>query len=150
MEALAVKPSQKAESCPAKMQCFVEHCIEHRAEVARRRIDDLEDLGGRGLPLQRLGKFSFTLGKLTFEIGDPLLGIGERAVGRRAHFADLVGTDLSGGSYRIDTGRHRLSIGTSAEVANDRFSIAANVKPCPDHLIPPLSCPSAHLSHGAL
>jgi hypothetical protein len=37
--------------------------------------------------------------------------------------------------------RTRLSAG---------FSIAADVKPRPDHLIPPRSCASAHLSHGAL
>jgi hypothetical protein len=30
------------------------------------------------------------------------------------------------------------------------FSIAADVKPRPDHLTPPRSCASAHLSHGAL
>jgi len=30
------------------------------------------------------------------------------------------------------------------------FSIAVNVKPCPDHLIPPPSCVSADVSHGAL
>ena len=42
-----------------------------------------------------LGKFSLTLGKLTFEIGYPLIGIGERAVGRRAHFSGLVGNRSS-------------------------------------------------------
>jgi hypothetical protein len=28
--------------------------VEHRREIARGRIDDLQHLGGRGLPLQRL------------------------------------------------------------------------------------------------
>jgi hypothetical protein len=50
--------------------------LEHRREIAGRGIDDLQYLGGRGFPLQRLGKFSLTLGKLTFEIGYPLLRIG--------------------------------------------------------------------------
>jgi hypothetical protein len=52
-------------------------------EVAGRRVDDLQHLGGRGLPLQRLVTLGFALvtlgfalGKLTFEIGDPLIGIG--------------------------------------------------------------------------
>jgi hypothetical protein len=49
---------------------------EHWCKIAGRGIDDLQDLGGRGLPLQRVGKFRFTLGKLTFQIGDDLLRIG--------------------------------------------------------------------------
>ena len=49
--------------------------VEHRREIAGRAVDNLQHLAGRGFPLQRLGKFSLTLGKLTFEIGDPLLAI---------------------------------------------------------------------------
>ena len=55
---------------------------------------------------------------------DPVSEIGMAAVGHEERFPPL-----------------RLSAG---------FSIAANVKPCPDHLIPLRSCASAHLSHGAL
>jgi hypothetical protein len=62
---------------------FLQNGVEDGGEVAGRRVDDLQYLGGRGLPLQRLialgfalGKFSLSLGKLTFEIGDPPLGIG--------------------------------------------------------------------------
>jgi hypothetical protein len=62
---------------------LVEHCIEHRREIAGRGIDDLQNLSGRGLPFQRrvtlglaLGKFSLTLGKLTLQIGYELFGIG--------------------------------------------------------------------------
>jgi hypothetical protein len=36
-----------------KTQGFVENRIEHRLQFARRGIDDLQDFGGRGLPLQR-------------------------------------------------------------------------------------------------
>ena len=53
--------------------------------------------------LQRLVTLGFALGKLTLHIGDKLLGIGYRAVGRRTHLRTFVGTDLSGGPYRIDT-----------------------------------------------
>src|SRR3984957_21026525 len=34
-----------------------DHRREYRCEIARRRIDDLEDLGGRGLPFERLAGF---------------------------------------------------------------------------------------------
>jgi hypothetical protein len=57
--------------------------VEHQGEVAGRGIDELQDLGGGGLPLQplitpslTLGKFSLMLGKLTFAIGYTLLKIG--------------------------------------------------------------------------
>ena len=60
-----------------------QHHVEYRPEVAGRGVDDLQYLGSRSLPLQRLvtlasavGKFSLTLGKLTLQIGDELLRIG--------------------------------------------------------------------------
>src|SRR6516162_4424904 len=43
--------------------------------------------------LQRLVTLGFALGKLTLHIGDKLLGIGYRAVGRRTHLRTFVGTD---------------------------------------------------------
>jgi len=68
---------------PANALRLVKDRIENGREIARRGIDDLQDLGGRGLLRERLvtlgfalGKFSLTLGKLTFEIGYTLLGIG--------------------------------------------------------------------------
>ena len=64
------------------MKCLFQHCVKHRREVTGRGVDDLQDLSGRGLPLQRLvtldlalGKFSVTRGKLTLEIGYEPLGI---------------------------------------------------------------------------
>jgi hypothetical protein len=67
----------------AKAHRLFQYRVEHRGEVAGRRVDDLQDLGGRRLSLQRLLTLSFalvtlgcTLGKLTFEIGYTLLGIG--------------------------------------------------------------------------
>src|SRR6516165_7039878 len=112
----------------AKPHYLCEHRVEHGSEVTGRGVDDAQDLGGRGLllqPLVTLGFARVTLGsalrKLTFEIGYPLLGTGERAVGSRAHFADLVGTDLSRGSYRDRHGRPKVvARGDPVAPANDR------------------------------
>jgi len=91
---------EAARGSAAKAMCFFQYRIEHRLKVTGRGIDDAEHLGHRLLLSLIFITLGLALGKLTFEIGDPLLGIGERVVGRRAHFADLVGTDLPGGSYR--------------------------------------------------
>src|SRR6516225_6689582 len=40
----------------AKTHRFFEHCVEHRREIAGRRIDDLQYFGGRGLLLQCLAR----------------------------------------------------------------------------------------------
>jgi hypothetical protein len=58
------------------MKRLLQDRVEHRREVARRGINDLQDRGGRGLPLQRRGKFSLTLDKPESQIGYELLGIG--------------------------------------------------------------------------
>src|SRR5215471_1274639 len=98
MEEFAIIRRYTAKCRLAEPKSLIQHCVEHRCEVAGRRIDDLQHLGGRGLPLTRFGKFSLTLsklsltlGKLTFEIGDPLRGIGYRVVGRRAHLRTSSG-----------------------------------------------------------
>jgi len=38
-------------------QCLVEHCVEHRSEIARRGVDYLQHFGGCGLLLQCLARF---------------------------------------------------------------------------------------------
>ena len=55
---------------------FVQYRVENRRKIAVRPVDDLQDLGSSGLPLQRFGKFSFTLGKATPQIGYQLFGVG--------------------------------------------------------------------------
>ena len=60
----------------AKPRRLFEHGVEHRGEVAGRGVDDLQDLGGRGLPLEPLVTLGLALGKLTSQIGYELLGIG--------------------------------------------------------------------------
>src|SRR5215469_4241124 len=64
----AVPSPQHAERGLAQAQRLFEHGFEHWREITRRAVDDLQDLGGRGLPLQRLVtlgsalcKFSLTL-----------------------------------------------------------------------------------------
>jgi hypothetical protein len=54
MNTLAVKRIKMPVSRITQAHRLVEHRVEHRREVARRRIDDLQHLSGRGLLLQRL------------------------------------------------------------------------------------------------
>jgi hypothetical protein len=56
MEALPIPGSENAERCLAKAGSLVKHRVEHRGEVARRGIDDLQHLGGRGLLVERLAR----------------------------------------------------------------------------------------------
>src|ERR1700739_4224557 len=51
LEKLPIVGPEDAERRFAQARCLVEHRIENRHEVARRRIDDLQHLRGRGLPL---------------------------------------------------------------------------------------------------
>jgi hypothetical protein len=76
METLAIKRCQATVGSAAQSQCFLEHCLEYWGEVAGRGVDDLQDLGGRGLPLQRLVTLGSAIGKLTLQIGYQLLGMG--------------------------------------------------------------------------
>ena len=86
---------------------FFEHRVEHRSEIAGRRIDDLQHLGGRHLLFQRLVTLGGalvqallhlialrgTLGKLLSKIRNDPLGISYGAVWCRAHartFAKLA------------------------------------------------------------
>src|SRR5215471_3535672 len=57
-EMLSIIGCQYALCSPTKAVSLFQDRVEHRGEVARRRIDDLQELGGRGLLLQgfaRLG-----------------------------------------------------------------------------------------------
>jgi hypothetical protein len=57
MEALAIPGQHNSESRFAEAPSPFQHRVEHRGEVAGRRIDDLQYLGRRGLLLQRLASF---------------------------------------------------------------------------------------------
>jgi hypothetical protein len=54
---LALISPQRADIDLAQAGRLFKHCIEHWREVAGRRIDDLQYLGGRGLLRQRLARF---------------------------------------------------------------------------------------------
>jgi hypothetical protein len=56
MEALAVICPQIAVGRFAQPHRLFEHRVEDRGEVARRAVDDLQYLGGRGLLLQSLAR----------------------------------------------------------------------------------------------
>jgi hypothetical protein len=45
---------KRPEARLAEHQRLFQHLVEYRSEIAGRRIDDLQDFGGRGLPLQCL------------------------------------------------------------------------------------------------
>jgi hypothetical protein len=53
-ESTSVISPQETEGGFAQPHCRVEHCVEDRGEIAGRGVDDLQDLGGRGLLLQAL------------------------------------------------------------------------------------------------
>ena len=53
-EVIAFTDNQGAVRCPAEAVCLLQYRVEHWREVAGRRIDDLQYLGGRGLLLQCL------------------------------------------------------------------------------------------------
>ncbi len=57
MEQLTVKCVEHAEIGSAKVHRLAEHRVEHGYQVAGRAADDAQDFGGRGLLLQRFGKF---------------------------------------------------------------------------------------------
>src|SRR5215471_19200668 len=57
MKPLPVIDHEGAEGRLAKRMCLLEHRLKHWSEVAGRRIDDLQYLGRRGLPLQCLARF---------------------------------------------------------------------------------------------
>jgi hypothetical protein len=57
-----------------RMRLFQDR-IEHRREIAVRRIDDLQDLGHRVLAGQRFVALGSALGKLALQVGIDLMGI---------------------------------------------------------------------------
>ena len=53
-EAFAIKCTEHAGIGAAHLRRFFQHRLEHRDEVARRRVYHLQHFSGRGLLLQRL------------------------------------------------------------------------------------------------
>jgi hypothetical protein len=72
LEACAVVSVHETECTSEEPQRLFQNCLEHRCEIAGRRISDLQHLCSRGLLLQRLVAFSQLpprLGKLALKIG---------------------------------------------------------------------------------
>ena len=76
LETLTTVGQKVADRGLAQAQRLVEHRVKYRRKVTSGRIDDLQDLGGRGLLVERFSEFNLTLSKLTLQIGYELRGIG--------------------------------------------------------------------------
>ena len=95
----AVVRSQGAVVGIAERMRLIENRVEHRREVAGRGIDDLQDLGGRGLLLQclaRLGQKPRVLHRDDRLRGE-ILQQRDLLVGKRAHLATVDGKDPEDG-----------------------------------------------------
>ncbi len=79
-----------AQSGLAQTHRLVEHRVEHRGEVARRAIDDLQYLGGRGLLVERLFQFGGAVLDLFFEVGVGFLEVRGHAVEVAGEVFELV------------------------------------------------------------
>jgi hypothetical protein len=60
----------------AQAHRLFEHRIEHWREIARRGVDDLQHIGGRGLLCARFGEFGGAFGEAGFERGNSPAKIG--------------------------------------------------------------------------
>ncbi len=60
----------------ARSHRLFQDCVEHRREIGGRRIDDLQNLGGRHLLSQRLTKLGAGFVQLALEFRNRSLGIG--------------------------------------------------------------------------
>ncbi len=84
-EMLPVVGHQGAFRGAAEGMRLLQYRVEHRSEVAGRRIDDLQYLGGRGLPGERLLEFGTARIELPAKLGNLPFEIGHPATGRRGH-----------------------------------------------------------------
>ena len=82
-KAFAIIDHQPAERGLAQRVRLLQYRLEHRSEIAGRRVDGLQDFGDRGLPGQRLVTLGPGLialgragGKFPQKIGHRLVGIG--------------------------------------------------------------------------
>jgi hypothetical protein len=82
------KAPKNAKACLTEARRPFKHRIEHRREIAGRRIDDLQYFGGRGLLLERTRQFNGALLQCRFAIGNAC----DENPCRRRDFSDLVGS----------------------------------------------------------
>ena len=55
---LTIEGPRNPECGLAQPNCLVQHRVKHRREIARRRVDDAQDLSGRGLLFQCFARLS--------------------------------------------------------------------------------------------
>jgi len=72
----ALDDDQATGGSAAKGMRFLQYRVEHRREVAGRRIDDPQDVGHRSLSCQSLVVLGSALGELASKVSDDLLRIG--------------------------------------------------------------------------
>ena len=98
VDTVLIKKHKRAEIRLTQTQGLLQHRVEHRREVARRGIDDLQYLGSRSLLVQRLAR----LGQ------EPrILHRDDRLVGKGAHQLDLpFGERLEPVPREIDCAEH--------------------------------------------
>ena len=94
-ELLSIGDTHYAECRIAEPHRLVEHRIEHRREIAGRGIDDLEDLGGRGLLVERLARLGDEPGVLhrDHRLGGEVLQQRDLLVGERPDFLAVGGDE---------------------------------------------------------
>jgi hypothetical protein len=115
---LSIRNGQGSMISAAQRVRLLQDRIEYRREISRRQVDDLQDLGGRGLPCPRIDEFALErvafsrpLIEFPVEIGDdpPRLVycvVGHQARSRRSSYP-------SGRSY-LDQVRASTSFLTAA------------------------------------
>src|SRR5215469_7273312 len=94
-EVLAVVKKQASEFGPAEGMRLIQDRVKHRRQIARRRIDDLQDLSGRGLLLQcftRLGQEPRVLHR-NYRLRSKVLQQHDLFVCKRTDFLAISGND---------------------------------------------------------
>jgi hypothetical protein len=82
--------------------------LQHRPKIECRAADDLEDLSGRGLLLQRLGKISVASLQLLKQ--PHVLNRDDRLVGEGLEQVDFIGRERAGTASRNRDPADRLAV----------------------------------------
>src|SRR6516162_10595660 len=80
IEALAVIGTQLAERGTTQPHRIFQHCVEHRCEIAGRRVDDLQYRSGGGLLLEGFLEFGGTLVEFALKFGVGSLQLGHPVI----------------------------------------------------------------------
>jgi len=98
-------------SAPHKRWAFSKIVLNTGGQVAGRGVDDLQNLGGRGLLVERFGKLGGALLDLLFELGIGFPQIGGHAVELACEAFELVaGIDLDAAVELAGTNPRRAGV----------------------------------------